>query len=86
MGIIGIVVSILFFFIALIFFDAIKVNVADCTQFNHTLDTPAGDDDLVVACESGKTYAGIAFTIAPIGILLDVFGILPIFRGAFSYR
>lgn len=84
MGIIGIVVSILFFFIALILFDAIQTNVVSCDQFNHT--ATGGDDKLTTACESGKTYAGIAFTIAPIGILLDVFGILPIFGGRFSVR
>ena len=82
MGIIGIVVSILFFFIALILFDAIQVNVVDCDSFNHT--ATGGDDTLTVACDAGVTYAGIAFTIAPIGILLDVFGILPIFGGRFS--
>ena len=76
MGIIGIVVSILFFFIALILYDAIQTNVIDCASFT--------DGNLTVACNAGITYANIAFVIAPIGILLDVFGILPIFGGRFS--
>lgn len=78
MGIIGIVVSILFFFIALILYDAIQTNVVTCGQFT--------DGNLTNACEAGITYANIAFVIAPIGILLDVFGILPIFGGRFSMR
>ena len=84
MGIIGIVVSILFFFIAIILYDAIQQNVVSCDQFNHT--ATGGTDDLTTACEAGLTYANIAFVIAPIGILLDVFGILPIFGGRFSIR
>ena len=78
MGIIGIVVSILFFFIALILYDAIQTNVVTCDSFT--------DGNLTTACNAGITYANIAFVIAPIGILLDVFGILPIFGGKFSMR
>ena len=89
MGIIGIVVSILFFFIALILYDAIQTNVVTCSQFQN--DTAiaqnlTGVTSLSTACDAGITYANIAFVIAPIGILLDVFGILPIFGGRFSMR
>ena len=83
MGIIGIVVSILFFFIALILYDAIQTNVVTCSQFNKG---SGGDNSTETACNAGITYANIAFVIAPIGILLDVFGILPIFGGRFSMK
>ncbi len=75
-GIIGIVVSVLFFFIALIFFNAIISNVIDCDTFTN-------NTSLQLACNSGVTFAIVAFTIAPIGILLDVFGVIPIFGGRF---
>ena len=89
MGIIGIVVSILFFFIALILYDAIQQNVVTCSQFTKYYNETAGtirDANMTNACNAGITYANIAFVIAPIGILLDVFGILPIFGGRFSMR
>ena len=89
MGIIGIVVSILFFFIALILYDAIQTNVVTCSQFlnaTNLAENGTGETSLSTACQSGITYANIAFAIAPIGILLDVFGILPIFGGRFSMR
>jgi len=76
-AIMGVVVSILFFFIALVLYDAIGTNVADCTSFV--------DGNATQACNSMKNYAGIVFTIAPIAILLDVFGVLPIFGGKFAY-
>jgi hypothetical protein len=90
MGIIGIVVSILFFFIALVLYDAIQQNVVTCSQFSkyYNASDPSTlyDANMTNACNAGITYANIAFIIAPIGILLDVFGILPIFGGRFSMR
>lgn len=77
-GVFGIVISILFFFIALVLYDAIGTNVADCTTFT--------DGNATKACNSMKKYAGIVFTIAPIAILLDVFGVIPIFGGKFAMR
>lgn len=77
-AIFGIVLSILFFFIALVLYDAIGTNVANCTTFT--------DGNATAACNSMKQYAGIVFTIAPIAILLDVFGVIPIFGGRFSAR
>lgn len=74
----GVVVSILFFFIALVLYDAIGTNVADCNTFT--------DGNATQACESMKQYAAIVFTIAPIAILLDVFGVIPLFGGRFSAR
>ena len=85
-AIMGVVVSILFFFIALVLYDAIGTNVADCTTFNHTEQTGIIDNNATNACNAMKNYAGIVFTIAPIAILLDVFGVLPIFGGKFSYQ
>lgn len=77
-AIMGVVISILFFFIALVLYDAIGTNVADCTQFT--------DGNATAACNAMKRYAGIVFTIAPIAILLDVFGVIPVFGGRFSFR
>jgi hypothetical protein len=77
-AIFGVVISILFFFIALVLYDAIGTNVADCTSFT--------DGNATTACNSMKRYAGIVFTIAPIAILLDVFGVIPIFGGKFAAR
>ena len=77
-AIMGVVVSILFFFIALVLYDAIGTNVADCTKFT--------DGNATKACNSMKVYAGIVFTIAPIAILLDVFGVIPLFGGRFSLK
>jgi hypothetical protein len=77
-AIMGVVVSILFFFIALVLYDAIGTNVADCGSFT--------DGNATNACESMKQYAAIVFTIAPIAILLDVFGVIPLFGGRFSAR
>ena len=81
MGVIGIVISILFLFIAFILYDAITTNVINCSAGSSGI-----GPNLSATCKSALTYANIAFVIAPIGILLDVFGILPIFRGAFNVR
>jgi len=80
-GVIGIVISILFLFIAFILYDAITTNVVDCSAGAGGI-----GPNLSAACKSALTYANIAFVIAPIGILLDVFGILPIFGGRFAMR
>jgi hypothetical protein len=77
-AIMGVVISILFFFVALVLYDAIGTNVADCSTFT--------DGNATEACQSMKRYAGIVFTIAPIAILLDVFGVIPVFGGKFSFR
>ena len=87
MGIMGIVVSILFFFIALILYDAVQTNVIDCDAYTRNVTGYASlDTNLTNSCNAGITYANIAFIIAPIAILLDVFGILPIFGGRFNLR
>lgn len=76
-GIFGIVLSGALLFIAMIVFDAFETNVIDCSDFVN--DTKSG-------CKNLITYMGIAFIIAPIAVLLDVIGILPIFGGRFSLR
>ena len=77
-AIMGVVVSILFFFIALVLYDAIGTNVANCGDFT--------DGNATAACEAMKQYAAIVFTIAPIAILLDVFSVIPLFGGRFALR
>jgi hypothetical protein len=88
-AILGVVISILFFFIALVLYDAIGTNVADCSSFDHSAsfdNTTQNDTGAFDSCNAMKRYAGIVFTIAPIAILLDVFGVIPVFGGKFSFR
>ena len=73
-GIFGIILSIVFLFVGLLIFDAFDQNVIDCTSMGTTTSE---------ACTQMKTYAGIAFIIAPIVILLDVVGLLPVFGNSF---